>query len=207
MRCWWPSGPHLELGQEPGAPIPRGGGACQAVGAALGREVPGRHGDSVVLEDWAFAQRFSKRSHVLGHLHCGAEPGREGGRAREAQGDRDGEDPSGDAGACRQSQPHLVTGCVWLVCARGAGGGWRTLRVFCVPAWTAHLSSRGNPVNRGPRWTFSGQKAWRLAPDRPAPLGPWSASGVPAECCSCLRVFLTATSSGPSSWNSLGRPA
>lgn len=69
-----------------------------------------------------------------------------------------------------------------------------------------HLSSHGNAVNRAPRWTFSGQKAWRLALDRPAPLGPWSASGVPAECCSCLRVFLTSTSSGPSSWNSLGRP-
>lgn len=57
LRCWRPSGPHPELGQEPGAPIPRGGGACQAVGAALSREVPGRHGDSLVLEDWAFAQR------------------------------------------------------------------------------------------------------------------------------------------------------
>lgn len=53
----------------------------------------------------------------------------------------------------------MATGCVWLVCARGAGGGWRSRRVFCVPAWTAHLSSPSNPVNRGPRWTFSGQKA------------------------------------------------
>ena len=65
----------------------------------------------------------------------------------------------------------MVTGCVWLVCARGAGGGRRTLRVFCVPAWTAHLSSRGNPVNRGPRWTFGTES---LA----ARSGPPSSSGA-----------------------------
>lgn len=49
-----------------------------------------------------------------------------------------------------------------------------------------------------------GQKAWWLAPDWPAPWGPWLASGIPAEGCSRLGV-LTSTSSSPS-WNSLGQP-
>ena len=76
---WTSSRSGVGAGQESAALIPGVGGACQAVGVALGREVPGRpvsgeeaslippqwrRGGSrgnralLVLEGWAFTQRF-----------------------------------------------------------------------------------------------------------------------------------------------------
>ena len=76
---WTSSRTGVGVGQESAALIPGGGGACQAVGVALGKEVPGRpvsgeeaglippqwrRGGSrgnralLVLEGWAFTLRF-----------------------------------------------------------------------------------------------------------------------------------------------------